>query len=130
MAEFLVFLRTNTHPDPVKNQRGCYKRGDIVVVKPDGWPWGSQETLPDFIRVKIPGLEVDTAEKYIRHEDDLLSLDALGNPKRLTRRRYRVRIDDVPAAIRSRALSTGEVTVTWDQIKGFVRHKLLGVDEV
>lgn len=43
MADLLIRARDNTHSDPVKDFRGSYKRGDIVVVKPTGWPWGSEE---------------------------------------------------------------------------------------
>lgn len=44
MADLLIRARDNTHPDPVKDFRGSYKRGDIVVIKPSGWHWGSEET--------------------------------------------------------------------------------------
>jgi len=47
MAELLIRLKNNTHSDPAKD-RMCYKRGDIVVVKPDGHHWGRAEGLPDF----------------------------------------------------------------------------------
>ncbi len=40
MAELLIRAKDNTHADPVKNQRGSYKRGDIVEVGPVGWDWG------------------------------------------------------------------------------------------
>jgi len=51
MAELLVRLKNNTHSDPVKD-RMCYKRGDVVLVMPDGHPWGNSEGLPDFVVIR------------------------------------------------------------------------------
>jgi len=51
MAELLIRLKNNTHPDAVKD-RMCYKRGDIVVVMPDGHQWGRAEGLPDFAVIR------------------------------------------------------------------------------
>ena len=31
------------------------QKGDIIVVRPDGWEWGRCECLPDFIVVKVKG---------------------------------------------------------------------------
>ena len=31
------------------------QKGDIIVVRPDGWKWGNCECLPDFIVVKVKG---------------------------------------------------------------------------
>jgi hypothetical protein len=30
--------------------------GDIVIVRPDGWVWGNEECLPNFLVVKVPGV--------------------------------------------------------------------------
>ena len=38
--------------------------GDVIVVRPDGWEWGKEECLPNFIIIKIPGLNYDTAKQY------------------------------------------------------------------
>jgi len=40
--------------------------GSAVVVKEDDASWGTKETLPNFILVKIPGLDPDTLIKFIR----------------------------------------------------------------
>lgn len=59
MCELLVRLIDNHHPDPVKDARACYKRGDVVVVKPDEHEWGKKECPPDFEVVKIPGAKME-----------------------------------------------------------------------
>lgn len=39
-------------------------RGEIIVIKPDGWTWGRMERPPQFIIVKVPGVSVAQAQKY------------------------------------------------------------------
>lgn len=55
MSEILIKARDAHHPDPVEDARGCYKRGDPVLVMPSGHTWGSLETIPRFWRVRVPG---------------------------------------------------------------------------
>ena len=38
--------------------------GDIIVVRPDGWVWGSAEGLPDFVQVTVTGMTVEEAKQY------------------------------------------------------------------
>jgi hypothetical protein len=82
--------------------------GDIIVVKPDGWKWGSEECLPMFIVIKIAALSVATARKY---GDVLLNVD--GTLK--ARRKYQV-----PAAVVNAAVTAGNsvVTVTLGSFNG------------
>ncbi|MFA6100393.1 MAG: hypothetical protein WC750_06030 [Patescibacteria group bacterium] len=41
--------------------------GDVIVVKPDGWPWGNEECLPTFLVIKLPGVAVSDVE-YLTQE--------------------------------------------------------------
>ena len=55
MAEVLIKACNATHQDEVKDLQGCYKKGYVVVVKPDGWKWGKEELNKEkfyIIRVK------------------------------------------------------------------------------
>ncbi len=45
----------NVSADPLAD-RDCYKRGDPVVVMPDGHPWGRKEGTPNFVVLKILGV--------------------------------------------------------------------------
>ena len=45
--------------------------GDIVVIRPDGWEWGREECLPNFILVKIPDMTVEEAKQY---EDSIMGI--------------------------------------------------------
>ena len=57
MCESLIFARTNTHPDPVKDRRGCYKRGMPVVLKEDKHHWGREESLRIWLDDSYPARE-------------------------------------------------------------------------
>ena len=122
MAEFLIKARSASHPDPDKDTRGSYKRGDIVVVMPDGHEWGTKETLPDFVVVKVPGLDHEKARQFIEPETEIDG--DTGQPVVSRRRRWNIKVDDVPAGIRDALRDNGEVTVTWNQVRNFVENKL------
>lgn len=117
MAEVLIKAISASHSDPVKDLRGCYKRGDIVVIMPDGHSWGAMEGLPNFVVVKIPGVSHTAAQKYLAGTEGQL------------RRNFHIRVDDVPNAIRQELRDTGETTVSWQQVRGFIRNKVTGLDE-
>ncbi len=122
MAELLVKAIDATHPDPVKDKQGCYKRGDVVVAMPDGHKWGKEERLPKFVIVKIPDLSIASAQKYIQEE-----VDGKGEP--ITRRLFQVEIDKTPLELRNELETKGEAMVLWNNIKGFVKDKVTGAPE-
>jgi len=68
MAELLVRLKDNTHPDPIKDLRGCAKKGYVITIKPDGWKWTENEGPPNFKVIKVPGVDPSKLE-------DLLKMD-------------------------------------------------------
>lgn len=125
MAEFLIKAISATNPDPVKNERGCYKRGDIVDVRPDGWKWGNEERLPKFVLVKIPGLDPKAALRFMEAHLDLTNPV---EPILLRRRLWNVLVDDagLPTQIKNALRTTGEVTVTLAQVRNYIRNKITG----
>lgn len=126
MAEFLIKAISATHPDPLKDARGCYKRGDIVDVRPDGFKWGKEERLPKFVIVKIPGLDAEKVKKYMQPHFEtgvLFDYNTEESPAVLKRRLHRVLIDDVPAVILDKLKTTGTVTVSLSQIRNYVQNK-------
>ena len=122
-AEFLVKAIDAVHADSVKDKRGCYKRGDVVVVMPDGHVWGKAEGLPKFVIVRVPGLAVDAARKYLESEMDAASENII------TRRKFKLLLDNVPISIKNQLKSTGEVTVSWTTAKQYIKNKITGVTE-
>lgn len=135
-VELLVKRQANyTHSDSVKNEAGVSQRGDIVVVKPDGWSWGREEhpmtatrfNPTRFFIVKIPGITVAQAKKYVQHRVD--SYDVDGDPITKTYRLWKIEADTVPQWVKDSIQNTGEVTVTWNQIKGYIKNKKTGGTE-
>ncbi len=52
-------------------------RGEIIVIKPDGWSWGRKESPPEYIVVKVPGVMVAQARKYTQGLIDSALYDPL-----------------------------------------------------
>lgn len=61
--------------------------GDVIVVRPDGWQWGKEECLPNYIVIQIPDLKYEDAKKY---EESLQDISDLKNPKMLKLRKYQI----------------------------------------
>lgn len=125
MAELLIKAVDATHADADKDRRGCYKRGDIVLIKPDGHEWGRKELLAPadggkFVVVKIPGVSPSQVRNAIRR---LWSIDpdASGEDRR---RRIRIDVHLLPANVRQTLNTTGQFTTTWNAVRQFVRNKL------
>lgn len=104
MAVLLIKAVDAVNDDPAKDASGCYKRGDVVVVLPDGHQWGRKEGPPNFFRLKIPGLSVAEAEELMAAE-----VDVEGNA--ITRRARRLMADSIPAEIRKAIAEKGEVAL-------------------
>jgi hypothetical protein len=149
MAEILVKAHDSTHIDPMKDSRACFKRGHPVVVMPDGHQWGTEERLPKFVVLKVPGVPVDRMKKYVSEwtapQTGDVSPELAGVPDSravtLRRRRWRLRWADLPLLARTKLQTVGELTIkassdylgpfdyTWDQAKTFFRNDESGLDE-
>jgi hypothetical protein len=133
MAELLIKARNAQHDDPDTDRRGSYKRGDVVVVMPDGHQWGAKEGLPNFVKIKIPGLdhvaiaelaseqdEDDAGQPYYEPGSAILAEGPVLSIYR--RRRWRILVDNIPVTIRNKLRDTGEATVTRAQIRNYVKR--------
>lgn len=134
MAELLVKAVSATHWNLDKETRGCWKRGDPVVVMPDGHIWGSLEGLPRFVLIKVPGIGVERVEKYVSPR-----LEADGTTP-ISRRLWRIRWDDLPTQAKNKLRDTGQLIIkagaysgpfdyTWLQIRSYFRNLTTGLDE-
>ena len=133
MTLFLIKATNHTHPDPVKDQRGCYKRGDIVQVLDDSAHDGDILTnpiMPPFVLVRIVGLSLEKAMKYME-EDAETSIDSDSREIKVvtTRRRWKLRLDDVPLAIKNQLINSRYIEVTTRQIRNYIRDKVTDKDE-
>lgn len=91
MCEILVRVIDKTNPgDPYLDAK-CTKRGDVISVQRDGWPWGVQEQLnPDWRIVKIPGVSVDDVASLLAPEPET---DPQNPSRMLQSRLFRLDLD-------------------------------------
>lgn len=127
MAELLIKARDAEHADPEKDRRGCYKRGDVVIVQDDGHEWGRKEGPPNFVVLRIPGAARSLAERLTEEQDDdddgTPLQDEQGQRRAFRRRRWRVDLDDLPAAIRTALQTNGYASITRVQIRQRLKRK-------
>ena len=96
MAELLVRVVDKVNADPYLNAK-CTKRGDVIVVQPDGWPWGKDEQKnPAWRIVKVPGLSVIDASAFLGPE---LDTDPEQPSAVLQPRAFKLDLDHLPASI-------------------------------
>lgn len=129
MARFLVKAVSAAHVDPVKDARGCYKRGDIVVIRPDGHVWGREETLPMFYQVDVSGLTVEAATLYAQaHTEPDLASPFPGDTTPVKRRRYRFRIEALSGPALVNLDTSGQITMAWSTARTILRDTVTGLD--
>lgn len=92
MAELLIRVTDKINSDFYLNTK-CTKRGDVIVARPDGWNWGKDElSLPFWRIVKIPAMDLATAESFLAPEVDA---DPKQPSKTLQRRVVKFDLDNV-----------------------------------
>lgn len=127
MAELLIKARDAVNADAEKDRRGCYKRGDVVIVQNDGHQWGAMEGPPNFVVLRIPGAARALAERLTEEQDDddagTPLQDEQGQRRAFRRRRWRVDLDALPAAIRTALQTTGRASITRAQIRSRLKRK-------
>jgi len=81
MAELLIRARESDNPQ-------ASHKGDIIIVKPDGWKWGKCECPPEYVIVKLPNVKPDD----IKHYEQTLTTepDKDGKTEILKRRKYAI----------------------------------------
>lgn len=93
MCEFLIKAQEPWNNDDPEAPDSRARLGDIVVVRPDGWPWGREECLPRFVVVKVPTLSVESGEVFVQRLEDA------SHQVMLKYRRYQLSTADVATAI-------------------------------
>lgn len=124
MALFLIFDHDNTHADPVKDRRGCYKTGDIVEVLDDDKHDGdivANPIMPPWYLIRVTG--VTKAQVLHAMESERLSIDL---DVVLTRRKFRLNAADIPAGARNRLLRDRYLEVSLTQARNYIRNKITG----
>lgn len=105
MAKLVVKGLDATHANPVKNDAGCYKAGDVVAVMPDSYVPGNGEQPPAFVVVDVPGVPVQRLEHLLAEEESSVLTDRDGKPTRTRRRAIQLNLATIP----QRAVTEAEV---------------------
>ena len=126
MAELLIKAVDATNPDPDVDRQGCYKAGDVVVVRDDGHVWGAKEGPPNFRVLVVPGVSAAQIEDLIAEQVE----DDAGNPLAdengavtFRRRAWRVDFDRLPVAARNALMSTGRASAAPGLVRAALRRK-------
>jgi hypothetical protein len=90
MAEILIKAEDTDVAESSKN----WRRGDPIVVMPDGHTWGKSECLPKFAVLKLPGLSVEEVKDLIEPETDGVNDD--GQPIVIRPRKWKIDLDNYP----------------------------------
>jgi hypothetical protein len=104
-----------THSDPVIDQRGCYKRGDVVQVFAGDTPC-QIPPAPPFWGLLVVGIPKGKAEKYeqMGYTDQVLD----------RRRLFGVVYDTLPTAVKTSLTTTRYAVVQWSSLHGAMRNKV------
>lgn len=71
MAEMLVFAVDLVNSDDPRKHAQLLKRGDVVVIVPDGHAWSEEErTHGRWTIVQVPGVPVADLSAYVALEPD------------------------------------------------------------
>jgi hypothetical protein len=97
MDELPAAIVNKMTPEEFANYQARGQKGDIVVVRPDGWEWGNDEGLPRYVVVKVPELSYEEAKVY---EESLTE-----EGKVLRKRKHSFSKTDVDTAIRRKRRS-------------------------
>ena len=130
MCKALLYMRNNTHHDPIKDLRGCFKRNMPAVVFDDGHVWNRDESKQTWIAegrdpalwpgqgmwaiLQITSTPADLL-RSIRDEQTENDLGVPGTAFRL--RRWHILIDSLPTAVRNALIADGEASITRVKVK-------------
>lgn len=69
MAEMIVRMADKVNRESPYLDVKCTKRGDVIAICEDGWPWSKAElTNPDWTLVKVTGVLASDLSAYLAAE--------------------------------------------------------------
>ena len=69
MAELLIRTVDKVNPNNKQKNAKCPKRGMVVTIQADGWPWTQKERDAPFWEIrKYPGVPVDALSGFLAPE--------------------------------------------------------------
>lgn len=124
MALLLVFGANNTHVDPIKDQRGCYKLGDIVQVLDEQAHDGdivANPIAPPMLLIRVSGITSDEVRHVMEPEYD-------AELATVTRRLFGLNLVDLPQAAKDLLQANRYAEITRVQAKAYLRNKVTTFD--
>jgi hypothetical protein len=79
-------------PEEKRSYEARSQIGDVIVVRPDGWKWGSCECPPEYVIVKVPGMSEADAKFY----EESLYEDVEDKDGKVDRQLLRIRKHSLP----------------------------------
>lgn len=99
MAELLVRVVDKIGDDIFKDA-ALTKRGDVIVVCPDGWPWGSEElSNPEWRIISVPDMTEIEANAMTTREIGDRSVQNV-----LQERAFKFDLDSLPQAHKAKTM--------------------------
>lgn len=75
------------------------QKGEIAIIRPFGWNWGTKEGLPGFVQIAVSDAEVSEVKTYLSSIRDILQWERVAS--NANGRRYRVYIHPKVLAIKA-----------------------------
>jgi len=77
MAELLIRTVDKINTNSRQKNAKCTKRGDVIVIREDRWPWSTkEETNPEWVIKKFPGIRASVLSGFLAEEPGNPRLDA------------------------------------------------------
>lgn len=96
MCEILLRLTDKVNSNPILDSR-LTKRGDVIAVQEDGWPWGDGEiSSGEYVVIKLPNVTVSQASPFVSPE---LEVDPKNPSPVLQRRGFKLNIASIPQGV-------------------------------
>lgn len=110
MCTLLVFAAPdNHHANHAKRLRGCWQRGMIVSVVADGVCREPPSPDSKLVFVHIPGIRVDQVGNYLEQTTE-------------RRRLRKIDLSVLPSAAKKHLAETREITITWRELRAYIRN--------
>ena len=129
--EILIKAVDATNPDPEKDLRGCYKKGDPISIKLDGWAEGNpnwhqskyaQYLGTRLVVVRCPQITVAQAQNYVSQWEKVIGYEVLSSTPANGNYQIRVFGENVSA--------TGQNSLTREQIENYLLKWNCTVDSI
>lgn len=94
--EAMVVIRDQINPDPEEDRKNSLKRGDVIIVRPEGHEWSGTE-YKSYLLVKMELTEKDLEKLLVPLEGEIGKDEKTGEAKKETviARRYKIDLDKI-----------------------------------